>query len=148
VQFGPLSFFGEQEHRVDPQGRISLPTRFRDTFRGGIVLTRGYDRCIVAHTPAQWDTFATQVASLALNRAKNRRLRRMSFSAAYTLETDRQGRVLLPVSLRQYAQIGEEVVIAGMGDFLEIWDKEAWLQESAFLQEEASLIAETSEEHQ
>ena len=147
MQLGPLSFFGEQDHRVDPQGRISLPTRFRDTFRGGIVLTRGYDRCIVAYTPAQWETFATQVARLALNREKNRRMRRMSFSAAYTLETDRQGRVLLPASLRQYAKIGEEVVIAGMGDFLEIWAKEAWLQESAFLEEEASLIAETSEEH-
>jgi MraZ protein len=71
----------------------------------------------------------------------------MSFSAAYTLETDRQGRVLLPTSLRQYAQISEEVVIAGMGDFLEIWDREAWLQESALIEEDASLIAETSEEH-
>ena len=71
----------------------------------------------------------------------------MSFSAAYTLETDRQGRVLLPISLRQYAQIGEEVIIAGMGDFLEIWDKEAWLQESALIEEDASLIAEASEEH-
>jgi MraZ protein len=70
----------------------------------------------------------------------------MSFSAAYTQETDRQGRVVLPVSLRRYAQIGEEVVTAGMGDFLEIWAKEAWLQESAFLEEEASFIAETSEE--
>jgi len=148
VQLEPLSFFGEQDHRVDPQGRISLPARFKEIFRGGIVLTRGYDRCIVAYTPNQWTAFASQVASLSLNRAKNRRMRRMSFSAAYTLETDRQGRVLLPVSLRQYAQIGEEVVIAGMGDFLEIWDKEAWVQESMFLEEEASLIAETSEEHQ
>ena len=147
MQLGPLSFFGEQEHRVDPQGRISLPTRFRDAFKGGIVLTRGYDRCIGVYTPAQWETFASQVATLALNRAKNRRMRRMSFSAAYNLELDRQGRVLLPASLRQYAQIGEEVVIAGMGEFLEVWDKEAWLQESALLEEEASLIAETSEEH-
>ena len=148
MQLEPLSFFGEQDHRVDPQGRISLPARFKEIFRGGIVLTRGYDRCIVAYTPNQWAAFASQVASLSLNRAKNRRMRRMSFSAAYTLETDRQGRVLLPTSLRQYAQISEEVVIAGMGDFLEIWDKEAWVQESMFLEEEASLIAETSEEHQ
>ena len=110
------------------------------------MLTRGYDRCIAVYTPGQWETFASQVAALALNRAKNRRMRRMSFSAAYNLETDRQGRVLLPVSLRRYAQINEEVVIAGMGDFLEIWDREAWLQESAFLEEEASLIAESSEE--
>ena len=147
VQLGPLSFFGEQDHRVDVQGRISLPARFRESFRGGIVLTRGIDRCIVAYTPSQWDIFAGQLAALALNRQKNRRMRRMSFPAAYTLDTDRQGRVLLPVPLRQYAQIGEEVVIAGMGDFLEIWDKEAWLQESALVEEQAALIAESLEEH-
>ncbi|MDA0988231.1 MAG: division/cell wall cluster transcriptional repressor MraZ [Chloroflexi bacterium] len=147
MQLGPLSFFGEQELRVDPQGRISIPTRFRDAFKGGIVLTRSFDRCIAAYTPGHWETFASEVATRALNRIKNRRLRRVSFSAAYNLEADRQGRVLLPASLRRYAQIGEEVVIAGMGDFLEIWDKEAWLQESAFLEEEASLIAEITEEH-
>lgn len=132
---------------MDPQGRISLPARFRDAFKGGIVLTRGYDRCILIYTPSQWENFASKVATLSLNRAKNRRMRRVSFSAAYDLETDRQGRVLLPSSLRQYAKIGEEIVIAGMGDFLEIWAKESWLQESASLEEDASLIAEISEEH-
>ena len=147
MQIGHLSFFGEQEHRVDPQGRISLPTRFREVFKGGMVLTRGYDRCIAIYTPAQWENVASEVASLSLNRVRNRRMRRMNFSAAYDLEMDRQGRVLLPASLRRYAQIGEEVVIVGMGDFLEIWSKESWEEESAFLDEEATLIAETSEEH-
>jgi MraZ protein len=81
-----------------------------------------------------------------MNRAKNRRMRRVTFTSAYQLEADRQGRVLLPASLRSYAQIDDEVVIAGMGDFLEIWSKEAWLQESESLEQEAWLIAETSEE--
>ena len=63
-------------------------------------------------------------------------MRRVSFSAAYNLETDRQGRVLLPASLRQYAQIGEEVIIAGMVDFLEVWAKESWRQETASLEED------------
>jgi MraZ protein len=147
VQLGPLAFFGEQEHRVDPQGRISLPTRFRDAFKGGLVLTRGYDRCIYVYTPSQWETVANQVATLPLNKFKNRRMRRMNFAAAYTIEADKQGRVLLPASLRSYAQIDEEVVIAGMGNFLEIWNKEAWLEESASLDDDASLIAEISEEH-
>ena len=146
MQVGPLSFFGEQEHRVDPQGRISLPVRFRDAFRGGIVLARGYDRCIVAYTPSQWESVAEEVASLPMNRGKNRRMRRMTFSSAYQLETDRQGRVLLPGSLRRYAQIDEEVVIVGMGDFLEVWARDVWLQESESLEEEAWHIAETWEE--
>ena len=140
-------FFGEHEHRVDVQGRISLPAHFRESFRGGIVLSRGYDRCISVHTPSHWEAHSSQVTNLPLTRAKNRRMRRLTFSSAYFLGTDRQGRVLLPLPLRQYAQIGEEVVLAGMGDFLEVWAKEAWLQESEFLAEEAWQIAETSEEH-
>ena len=73
----------------------------------------------------------------------------MNFSAARPSETDRQGRVLLPTSLRHYAgiNIGEEVVIVGMGDFLEIWANEAWAEESAFLDREGQILAETSEEH-
>ncbi len=133
---------------MDPQGRISLPARFRDAFRGGVVLTRGYDRCISVYTPSRWEAVASDMANLPMNRAKNRRMRRVTFTSAFQLEADRQGRVLLPASLRSYAQIGDEVVIAGMGDFLEIWSKEAWLQESESLEQEAWLIAETSEERQ
>ena len=147
MQSGSLTFFGEQEHRVDPQGRISLPARYREAFRGGIVLTRGYDRCVAAYTPSRWETLAGEMASLPMNRARNRRMRRVTFTSAYQLEADRQGRVLLPASLRSYADIGDEVVIAGMGDFFEIWSKNAWLRESEALEEEAWFLAETSEDH-
>ncbi len=147
VQSGLFIFFGEQEHRVDPQGRISLPARYRDAFKGGVVLTRGYDPCIAIYTPARWEIEAGKMANLSMNRAKNRRMRRVTFTSAYQLEADRQGRVLLPASLRSYARINDEVVIAGMGDYLEIWSKESWVEESKSLEEEAWLIAETSEEH-
>ena len=87
------------------------------------------------------------MVSLPMNRARNRRMRRVTFTSAYQLEADRQGRVLLPASLRSYADIGDEVVIAGMGDFFEIWSKEAWLLESEALEQEAWFLAETSEDH-
>ena len=132
---------------MDPQGRISLPARYREAFRGGIVLTRGYDRCVAAYTPSRWEALAGEMASLPMNRARNRRMRRVTFTSAYQLEADRQGRVLLPASLRSYADIGDEVVIAGMGDFFEIWSKEAWLLESEALEQEAWFLAETSEDH-
>ena len=131
---------------MDPQGRISLPARYREAFRGGIVLTRGYDRCIAVYTPSRWEAFASDMANRPMSRAKNRRMRRVTFTSAYQLEADRQGRVLLPSSLRSYAEIGDEVVIAGMGDYFEIWSKEAWLRESEALEEEAWYLAETSEE--
>lgn len=144
-QVGELLFFGEQELRVDPQGRIALPMRFREAFRDGIVLARGYDRCAVAHTPPQWQAFASRVASLPLNQAKNRRIRRMTFTYAFQMETDRQGRVMLPSKLREYARIADDVVIAGMGDHLELWAKEEWLQESESL-DEAAQLTETLED--
>ena len=130
---------------MDPQGRIAVPSRFRDAFTGGLVLTRAYDRCIAAYSHSQWQSHVKEVAELPSQRAKNRRMRRLTFSAAYNLQLDRQGRVLLPASLREYAGIGETVVVAGMGDFLEIWDVESWQQERELLDQEASYIAEVSE---
>jgi MraZ protein len=73
-------------------------------------------------------------------------MRRLTFSAAYNLQLDRQGRVMLPATLRQYAGIGESVVVAGMGDYLEVWDVGSWQQERELLDQEASYIAEISEE--
>ena len=131
---------------MDPQGRISLPARYREAFKGGIVLTRGYDPCIAAYTPSGWEAIASDMASRPMNRAKNRTMRRFKFTSAYQLEADRQGRVLLPSSLRSHAGIEDEVVIAGMGDYFEIWSKEAWLRESETF-ENAWLLAETSEDH-
>lgn len=130
---------------MDPQGRIAVPSRFRDAFRGGLVLARAYDRCIAAYSHSQWQAHTREVAELPTQRSKNRRMRRLTFSAAYNLQLDRQGRVMLPVLLRQYAGIGESVVMAGMGDHLEIWDSENWQHERELLDQEASYIAEVSE---
>ena len=73
----------------------------------------------------------------------------MTFAGAYTLQSDRQGRVPLPSTLRNYARINinEDVVVTGMGDFLEIWAKEEWMNESALLEQEAQYIAETAEDN-
>ncbi len=130
---------------MDPQGRIAFPTRYREAFAGGLVLTRAYDRCIAAFSHSQWQAHVKGIAELPMNIARNRRMRRLTFSAAYNLQMDRQGRVMLPALLREYAGIGESVVLAGVGDSLEIWGLESWRQESAQLDEHASYIAETSE---
>ena len=131
---------------MDAQGRIAFPARYRDAFAGGLVLTRAYDRCIAAYSHGQWQAHVREVAELPMKRATNRRMRRLTFSAAYNLQMDRQGRVMLPATLREYAGIGEAVVVAGMGDYLEIWDRESWRRESEQLDEQASYIAEISEE--
>lgn len=141
-----MMFSGEYEHRVDPQGRVSIPSRFRDSFKGGIILTRGYDRCIVVFTPFEWAKMADRIAKMPMTQAKARRMIRLNFSGAFQLEMDRQGRVPLPPALRQYAQAQEEVVIAGAGRYLEIWDRGLWAQERALLDDEAWQIAENMED--
>ncbi len=141
-----MIFLGEYEHRVDPQGRISIPSRFRDSFRGGIILARGYDRCIVAYTPSEWANVANHIASMPITQNKARRMMRLTFSGAFQLQPDRQGRVPLPPPLRQYAGAQEEVMVVGAGRYLEIWDKELWARERALLDETAWQIAEKLEE--
>ena len=145
MQLDTLSFIGEHEIRVDPQGRIAIPSRFRDAFVSGLVLARAYDRCIAAYSHSQWQARVKEIAELPTQRARNRRMQRLTFSAAYNLQLDRQGRVMLPATLRQYAGIGESVVVAGVGDSLEIWDIELWQREKELLDQEASYIAEVSE---
>ena len=146
VDSGIRFFVGEQDHKVDPQGRISLPARFREAFKGGIVLSRGSDRCVVGYTESQWERTAGQAANLPTYLAKNRKILRMTFGSTYQVDTDRQGRVLLPSPLRRYAQINEDVVIVGMGNFVEVWSKGLWEEESEALENEAWQIAENREE--
>ena len=141
-------FLGEYEHRVDPQGRVAIPPRFREAFKGGLVLTRGYEQCIVVFTPGAWEQFSGAIATMSINQARGRRLRRMTFGGAFDLEMDRQGRVLIPQLLRRYATIGEEAVLVGTGEYIEIWDKELWRQELALTQESAWHLAEGAEERQ
>ena len=141
-----LAFLGRFDHRVDPQGRVSIPTRFREAFKPGLVLIKGYEPCIVVFTPTGWEEFARRIASQPMNQARARRLRRMTFGNAFDLELDRQGRVLLPVPLRQYAGIDEEVVIVGNGDYVEMWDAARWAEEIAHVEESAWQMAESSEE--
>lgn len=139
-----LSFYGEYDHKVDLQGRISLPSRFKELFKGGIALNRGYDRNIDARPFIEWEAYVKQVtAQLSLNLAKHRDIFRFLIGGAYHLDMDRQGRVLLPPRLREGAGIDEEVVLVGMGVHLEIWSRELWEEKRDMVDEDAATIAET-----
>lgn len=137
-----MIFAGEYEHRIDRQGRVSVPARFRPAFEKGIVLSRAYDRCVMVYTPEEFAEVAGEIKKQPPTRADARRLARLTFSGAYELEMDRHGRVLVPPPLRQYAGLEQDVVIVGTGRFLEIWSREAWDGERASLDEDAPEIAE------
>jgi MraZ protein len=134
---------GEYEYTVDDRGRLAIPARLREEFSTGVVLARGLDPCIAVYTNDHWETLAEQMRGLPANSLDARRWRRSITPSAFQAELDRQGRVLLPQSLRDYAAITTRVVIAGMIDMLEIWDQDAWRIEQAFLRQEGARIAES-----
>ena len=111
---------------MDEKGRLTLPSRLRPYFEGGIVVTKGVDRCLFAFPPEEWAAFKANINANADLSAKGRQLSRMFFSMAFEASLDRQGRVLIPTKLARYASLSRNVTIAGVDDRLEIWDTGEW----------------------
>jgi MraZ protein len=135
-------FLGEYELRIDHKGRVAIPAKFRDAFRAGLVLSRGFDKCLIVYTMAEWEIVADELVSLPVTQLNPRRIARFTFSGAFDLEPDRQGRIILPPALRQYADIDDEVVMVGSYSHLQIWAGEHWAAEKQFMAEHAAEIAE------
>jgi MraZ protein len=134
---------GEYEHTIDDKNRLTLPARFRQAFAEGIVVTRGIDGCLHAYTRADWDTLVEgSLATLNPLSKEGRRLQRFFFSGAAETELDKQGRVGLPAALLQHAKLERDVVVAGVHDHLEIWDRDAWRRELAEVEGSAEHVAE------
>ncbi|MCL0095509.1 division/cell wall cluster transcriptional repressor MraZ [Dehalococcoidia bacterium] len=140
-----LMLLGEYEHRIDRKGRVAIPAKLRKAFQEGLVLTRGVDRCMLAYPLAEWQRICESFADLPTTRDKNRRLIRITFASAFSAELDGQGRVALPLPLREYARIKEVVVMAGVNKYLEIWSKESWEKEKQLMEEQAWQLAEGME---
>lgn len=119
-------FLGEYEHTMDDKGRVAVPARFRDELGNGVVITRGFDRCLMGFPRAAWEGLAQQVSSLSIGQGEARNLQRLLFSGAADIALDKQGRMLLPQNLREYAGLGETVILAGLNKHFEIWSVERW----------------------
>jgi MraZ protein len=121
-----LALLGEYEHTLDEKGRLTLPSRLRPYFEGGIVVTKGVDRCLFAFPPEEWATFKANIKANADLSSRGRQLSRMFFSMAFEATLDRQGRVLIPTKLAGYAGLQRDVTVTGVDDRLEIWDTAEW----------------------
>lgn len=119
-------FLGEYEHSVDTKGRLAVPAKFRPQLEGGLVVTRGFERCLQVYPMQQWQILSERVSSLSLGAAELRNLRRLLFGNASDMEIDKQGRILLPANLRTYGGIGDVAVVVGMNTYFEIWAKDDW----------------------
>ena len=140
-------FFGEFEYKIDEKGRVPVPPRFRGDLRGGVILAPGVEKCIAVYSVSEWKKLADTLTSGSVTPSKLRRLNRAIFATAYSIQIDGQGRVAIPASLRHYAEIVDEVVIAGANNYLEIWNKVHWDEEKAVSQEQAWQIIESLERH-
>ncbi len=119
-------FLGEYTHNIDGKGRLTIPSKFRGTLASGLVVTRGFDQNLMLFPLDGWQELATEIAKRPLSDESVRSFRRRVFSGAVDLEPDKQGRILVPQYLRDFAGIEGEVVLAGMFNYLEIWSAESW----------------------
>ncbi len=138
-------FLGEFEYKIDEKGRVPVPPKFRGQLKEGVVLTAGAEKCLIAYTLAEWKKLAATLTTSSVTPSKLRRLNRAIFATAFSLYVDGQGRIALPVPLREYAGIEDEVVIAGANTYLELWNKEQWESEKTISQEQAWQIIESLE---
>lgn len=123
-------FYGEFEHTIDKKGRIIIPSKFRDSFKEYDIerffITRGLDKCLFMFTEDEWKSQESKFKSISFTKSEARKFNRLYFSGASQIEIDKQGRLLLPKYLKDYADIKRDVVIIGVANRVEIWAKEAW----------------------
>lgn len=135
-------FLGRFEHNLDSKGRLALPARYRDRLAEGVVVTRGFDPCLLIYPMTAWEPLAERVSALSISDPDVRRLRRMLFAEATDLQLDRQGRILIPSELREYAGIEREGVVVGMHTFIEVWNPDEWSSQRDALDRDGAVIAE------
>ncbi len=134
---------GEFDFTLDAKNRVAIPARLRAAFAEGVFLTRGFDRCLAAYPPEQWDAFvAEQTQDLPAMSEKGREVRRFIFAAGTSDVLDRQGRITVPANLLSFAAVSKEVTIIGAGDHIEIWDREAWAKYRKQMEEGADAAAD------
>ncbi len=121
-------FLGQFSYTLDSKGRLTIPSRFREGLPAEVVVTRGMDRCLVVYPIDAWKEISEKVTSLSITDRRARSLRRQLFADAINMELDRQGRILIPDRLREYAglELSSDVVIVGLDSFVELWDPERW----------------------
>jgi transcriptional regulator MraZ len=134
---------GEYEHTIDDKNRLTLPARFRQSFAEGVVVSRGIDACLDVYTRQAWEaTMASRLADLDPFTREARQLRRALFSSGSEADLDKQGRVTIPAGLLKKASLTRDVVVVGVGDHLEVWDRKAWQDEIEDVEGRVELVAE------
>ena len=117
---------GEYSHTIDTKGRLIIPSKFREELGETFVVTKGLDGCLFVFSDEEWKAFEIKLKSLPLTNKNARQFARFFVAGATPCELDKQGRILLPATLREFAGLEKDVVLTGMLNRIEIWSKEKW----------------------
>jgi MraZ protein len=129
-------FLGQFQHNLDDKGRLMIPARFRELLAGGAFITQGFDKCLMVMTETYFKQVYERIDSMNLADPIARQLRRMILANAYPVEPDKVGRILVPQNLRNFLGIASgELVVAGQGEYFEIWTPDEWGGQMTFLQD-------------
>ncbi|NLL93447.1 MAG: division/cell wall cluster transcriptional repressor MraZ [Clostridiales bacterium] len=133
-------FMSEYNHSIDAKGRVIVPVKFREALGDEFVVTQGLDGCLFVFPNEEWGNFEEKLKSLPMSNKDARKFVRFFLAGAATVEVDKQGRILLPSVLREFAALEKDVVLVGVGSRVEIWDKARWDESTSF--EDMDEIAE------
>ena len=125
-------FMSEYNHTLDTKGRLIIPAKFREVLGEEFVVSKGMDGCLFVYANDDWNAFEQKLTSLPLINKEARQFARFFLAGAATVEVDKQGRILLPAALREFAGLEKDVVLVGVGSRVEIWSKERYLENNDF----------------
>lgn len=122
--------YGGYDHTIDKKGRLAIPSKLRFELGDSFMICRGIfgKRCLCAYPMDKWDELTAKIAGLPM--AKSSAVKRFLYDGAFNVELDSQGRILIPASLREYAELGDEAHLIGVDSNLEIWNKDLWAKEN------------------
>ena len=135
-------FIGEYSATLDDKGRVSIPVKFRPALKSKVVVTRGLDNSLFLYSLDEWKKLAEKLASLPISTANTRAFSRLMLAGAMDCEVDKQGRIIIPTYLKEFAKMGKRVVVAGLYNRIEIWSEELWSTYKSQTEAASNAIAE------
>lgn len=137
---------GQYLHTIDDKKRLSVPTKWRKVFGKNLVVTRGLDTCLFLYTKKEWEKIAEKLATGSLGSRDSRDLNRFFLSGAVEIEIDSAGRMLIPEYLKDFANLKEKIIFAGLYSRVEIWNENAWEKKQKEVAGQADEVASKLQE--
>ena len=138
-------FMGEYNHTIDAKGRLIVPAKFREVLGDEFVVTKGLDGCLFVYAEKEWKAFEEKLGTLPLTNKNARQFTRFFLAGAASCEVDKQGRILLPSVLREFAGLEKDVVLVGVASRIEIWSRERWEESVGSYDNDMDEVAENME---